>query len=156
MDPAIGSVWNAVEFARTRTLDLIKEMSPEQLGQRPGQFRNSIAALITHVAATEVSFAHRFSGTEVPGDLKAEFLMDRQQPTLPQPEGETAESLTARLQKSGNLLKPVLEQLNGADLDRVITRPNGTQTTIRLMTTILSVHGMLHYGHMQMIKQHLA
>lgn len=154
-DPTIAGVWYAYKFGRGRFDRLLAGLTPEQLAQRPAGFHNSIAALVLHVAGTEVGFAHLLWGTEVPEDLKAEFLLTQRAQTLPQPEGETAESLIAKLHKAEGMIKEALAGLKAEDLDRVVT-PMGSEVTLRWLLSLVSYHATNHFGQLQMIKQHLS
>jgi uncharacterized damage-inducible protein DinB len=156
MDPVIAATWNALSFGEPRLRDLIKELTPEQLTARPAQFKNSIASLVLHAAGTNVSFAHFLKGEPVAEDLKAEYLLNLPQNPIPQPEGETAASLTAKWEKAWQILHDALAGLTAADLDRELTHPKGQKFTVRWLLSLLPYHQTLHYGHMQMIRQHLA
>jgi uncharacterized damage-inducible protein DinB len=155
LDPVIAPYWSLAEFAKERMLKLIEGMTPEQLAQRPAGFNNSIATLVNHVAATEVNFSHLLLGRKVPDELAAEYLLDRPQSPLPQPEGETVESLTAKVEKARAILREALGTLRAGDLERLIDRPNGNQVSVRWLLTLMGYHISLHNGQMQMIKQHL-
>ncbi|MDF2627385.1 MAG: hypothetical protein K0R39_1216 [Symbiobacteriaceae bacterium] len=153
-DPAIAGIWYAYKFGRSRFERLLTGLTPEQLAARPAGFNNSIAALVLHVAGTEVGFAHLLWGQELPADLKAEFLMDQRGQTLPQPEGETVESLVAKLHKGEGMIKEALAGLKAEDLDREVS-PMGSPVTLRWLVSLVAYHATNHFGQLQMIKQHL-
>jgi uncharacterized damage-inducible protein DinB len=154
-DPTIAGIWYAYKFGRSRFDQLLQGLSPEQLAQRPAGFHNSIAALVLHVASTEVGFAHLLWGTEVPADLQAEFQMEKRGQTLHQPEGETAETLVTKLHKAEGMIKEALAGLKAEDLDRVLA-PMGSEVTMRWLLSLVSYHATNHFGQLQMIKQHLS
>lgn len=154
-DPTIAGLWYAYKFGRGRFDRLLAGLTPEQLAAQPAGFNNSIAALVLHVAGTEVGFAHMIWGEEMPADLQAEFLMEQRGSTLPQPSGETADSLTAKLHKAEGMIKEALAGLTAEDLDREVT-PMGSAVTLRWLLSLVSYHATNHFGQLQMIKQHLS
>ncbi|HYF92802.1 MAG TPA: DinB family protein [Symbiobacteriaceae bacterium] len=154
MDPTITGFWCAYAFGRGRFRRLLEGLTPEQLVQTPAGFNNSIAALVVHVAAAEVSFAHMIFGKEVPAELKADLLLDRPQSPLPQPADETVQSLAAKLERSERLIKEALSTLKAEDLDRELSF--GTQPlTMRWLLSLITYHATNHFGQLQMIKQRL-
>lgn len=154
MDPAIAGFWYAYVFGRSRFTRLLEGLSPEELAFRPEGFHNSLAALVVHVAGAEVHFAHRILEKEIPAELKAEFLLDQPQSPLPQPAGETVESLVAKLQRTEGMIREALLTLKAEDLDRE-QDPGGQAFTIRWLLSLVTYHATNHFGQLQMIKQHL-
>ncbi|HEY3366723.1 MAG TPA: DinB family protein [Symbiobacteriaceae bacterium] len=155
MDPVISPTWETLEFGNRRLFKLLEGMTPEQLAERPEGFQNSIAALIVHMAGEEAQFAHWLHAKPIPDDLVREYLLNQAQPPLPQPKGETADSLRGKILKARNLLKDALMGLKAADLDRVIDLPPDTKATVRWQLALVGYHTTCHFGQMQMIKQHL-
>ncbi|MFZ5815702.1 MAG: DinB family protein [Bacillota bacterium] len=153
LHPAVGAYLSALDLGRSRLINSIKNLSPEQLEQRPAGFKNSIATLVVHCAATEVSFAHRIMGKPVPEELLAEFPPHKEE-LLPVITGETAESLQAKLQKSRAILQEAVKGLTAADLTRVIQPAPDRSYTVEWLLALLPVHLMGHVGHIQMIRQH--
>lgn len=153
-DPAVAPYLSMLEFGRGRLLNNIKAMSPEQLAQKPEGFKNSIATLVVHLAATEVSFAHRIMGQPVPEELLAEFPPHKEA-LLPEITGETVDGLKAKLDKSWAILLGAVEGLKAADLNREIQMGPERSATVAWLLNLLPVHLMLHTGHIQMIGQHL-
>ena len=152
VDPKVA-VWCAgLDRGQTRVFDLIKELSPEQLARVPQGLSNSIATLVIHVAAVEARMAHRLWGRPVPADLQAEFLLDQPQNPLPQPRGETAESLRAKAENARGMLREAMSGLGEGDLDREVPFGPGTATA-RFALSILPVHQSQHYGQMQMVRK---
>lgn len=93
----------------------------------------------------------------VPAEVKDDSLLDKPQPPIPQPEGETVESLVAKLEKGRALLQGALRAVRAVDLTTVMGNPErGGQYTLRWLLTLMSFHGTEHYGHMKMIRQHLS
>ncbi|HWI60405.1 MAG TPA: DinB family protein [Symbiobacteriaceae bacterium] len=155
MDPTITGFWYAFVFGRSRFNRLLEGLSPEQLVFKPAGFNNSIAALVVHVVAAEINFAHRIQGKEIPAELKAEFLMDQPQSPLPQPAGETVESLIAKLQRAEAMIKEALTTLTEDDLDRELN-PGGQPYTMRWLLSLVTYHATNHFGQLQLIKQQLS
>lgn len=154
MDPSVTGFWYAFTFGRTRFNRLLEGLTPEQVAAKPAGFNNSIAAVVVHVAGTEVLFAHRILGTEMPAELKAEFLLDQPQSPLPQPAGETVESLIAKLERAEGMIKEALISLKEQDLDREL-KPGQQAYTVRWLLSLVAYHATNHFGQLQMIKQHL-
>lgn len=155
LDPVAAAVWNVLEFGKPHLLKQIEGLTPEQLAARPAGFKNSLATLVCHVAGSEISFAHTLLGREMPQELKDEYWMGRDGEYLRQAQGETVESLTAKLEKARAILKEALATVRAADLDRVITRPSGVEVTVRWLLALIAHHASLHIGQMQMLRQHL-
>ncbi|HEY8347046.1 MAG TPA: DinB family protein [Symbiobacteriaceae bacterium] len=149
----VAGIMAALDFGQNRIKEAIRDLSPEQLAAVPDGFQNSIATLVVHLAATEVNFAYRFRGEPVPDALRAEFLLDKPHDPLPAPEGETAESLIAKLDKARSVLTEAAERLTDADLDREWEGPGGRRMSVRLMLSILPYHQGLHFGHIQYLKR---
>jgi uncharacterized damage-inducible protein DinB len=147
----------ALDFGFTRVKDLVKDLTPEQLEAVPAGFGNSIATLIVHTYGLEGGLSFRVRGEQVPESVKAELLMNlpRTQ-TLPVVQGQTAESLLAKMEKAHGLLLEALGTLTEADLDRELEMGPGRTSPVRRMLTLLPQHQGQHYGHMQMIKKALA
>ncbi len=147
----------ALEFGVTKAKDLIKDLTPEQLEAVPSGFSNSIATLIIHTYGFEGRLSFGFQGRKVPDDVAAELLLNlpRTQ-TLPVVTGQTAESLTAKLEKGHGLFLETLGQLTEADLDREIEMGPNRKVTIKFLLSLLPHHQGQHYGHMQMVKKALA
>jgi len=96
-----------------------------------------------------------YLGKEVPQELKDEFWMGRDGEYLRQAQGETVESLTAKLEKARAMLQEALATVRASDLDRVIRQPNGVEYTVRWLLALIAYHASVHIGQMQMLRQHL-
>ncbi|HWI62306.1 MAG TPA: DinB family protein [Symbiobacteriaceae bacterium] len=142
----------SLEFGRNRLLAAMKDLTPEQLAKVPAGYGNSIATLALHIAATEVSFAHRIMGKPMTAELEAEYPKHLAGTPLPAPAPETtAAELTARLEKSRGILAEALAALSEADLAREIPMGPDRSATVGWMLAILLGHQSQHYGHIQMI-----
>jgi Protein of unknown function (DUF664) len=63
--PHISRLVSMMNYARATTLDAVKNLSVEQLDERPVGFNNSIAMLLEHFAAVEAWYQIRtFKGRE--------------------------------------------------------------------------------------------
>ncbi|MGE5673193.1 MAG: DinB family protein [Mycobacterium leprae] len=156
LHPFVAGVAASLDFGFTRMKAAIADLTPEQLAKKPEAFHNAIATLVFHVAGSEISFAHRIIGAEVPADLKAEYMLDVPHAQgLPAPASATAESLTAQLTKAHQLLLANLARVTEADLAREIPFGPDRQVTLRWMLALLPNHAAQHMGHIQLIKQHL-
>lgn len=157
VDPRVAVWCVGLDSGQTRMLALLKELGPDQLAKVPAGLSNSIATLLVHVAATEVRMAYRVMGrqvpADVPADLQAEYLIDQPQNPLPQPRGETAESLTAKAEKARRILKEALAGLGEADLERELHLGPDRSATVRWALSLLPTHQTQHFGHMQMIRK---
>jgi uncharacterized damage-inducible protein DinB len=73
--PHISRLVSMMNYARETTLDAVKELSIEQLDQRPAGFDNSIAMLLEHFAATEIFFQiYTFEGRDPPNSELPQWL----------------------------------------------------------------------------------
>lgn len=155
LGPVAAVVWNQLEFGRKGLLKQMEGLAPEQLAARPAGFKNSLAALLCHIAGSEVNFACILKGETFTDELKAEFFMGRVEGLLRQPEGESVESLTAKLNQSRAAMKEALAGLGEADLERVFPGPGGSEYTMRWLLALIPHHASMHLGQMQMLRQHL-
>jgi uncharacterized damage-inducible protein DinB len=155
LDAAVAPFWYIFKFGRPRFARLIQGLTPAQLATRPAGFNNSISALVVHVAAAEVNFAHWMQGKEVPAALKAEFMMEQPDDPLYQPEGETVESLQAKLDKAAGLVQAAMATVKAADLERAVDVGAGPHVTVAWLLSLTAYHSANHFGQLQMIKQHL-
>jgi uncharacterized damage-inducible protein DinB len=147
------AVWCAgLDRGQGPILNLIQDLTPDQLAQVPPGLDNSIATLVLHVAAIEARMAHRIAGRPMPADLQAEFLLDQPQNPLPQARGETAETLRAKAEKARDLLRQTLADVGEADLAGQVPFGSGT-ATVRFALAVLPTHQAQHYGQMQMIRR---
>lgn len=151
----LEGIYAALEFGAQRMRSLVQELTPEQLSAAPRVegFQNSIATLVMHVAATEMSMAHRLTGREIPADVRAEYRMDQPQSPLPKVEGETAETLLAKFDRARQALREAFEGLSDADLDREWQAPSGAKRTFRDLAQLLPQHQGQHFGHIQYIRR---
>ncbi|MDF2629576.1 MAG: hypothetical protein K0R39_3407 [Symbiobacteriaceae bacterium] len=157
MNPTVVGVWHVLEHGKLGLTNAIKDLTEEQLFELPAGFRNNIATLIMHVAATEAGFAYTLSGQQMAPEVRAEYYIGRTDDgLLIEPKGETRESLLAKFDKARELLKDALLRLTEADLERSISRANGMQLPMRQFLGIYGAHPALHLGHIQLIKQALA
>lgn len=146
-----------LEFGTRSLTGAIQGLSPEQLAQVPPGLGNSIATLVLHVAAVEVSIAHAITGREVPAELKPDFLLDQPHgpgSPLPQaPAGETAESLLQKLSRARGILTEAVGQLTEADLRRELPFFGKSMQPISFFLNLLPFHLASHYGQIQLIKR---
>jgi uncharacterized damage-inducible protein DinB len=153
----VAGIAAALDFGFDRVKDLIKDLTPEQLEAVPAGYRNSIATLIVHTYGLEARLAYKLRGQEVPEAVAAELLLNLPRTeVLPAVTGETAASLTAKMEKARGLLFETLGTLTEADLDREFEFGPGRKVPIRYALALLPQHQGQHYGHMQMIKKALA
>lgn len=153
LDPAVAAYLSALDLGRARLVSTMKTLTPEQLEHKPEGFKNSVATLAVHIAATEVSFAYRIMGQPVPDQLAAEFPPHRGG-ALTEITGESAETLLTRLEKSRSILQEAVAGLTAADLTREIALGPERAATVAWLLALLPVHLMGHVGHIQMIRQH--
>lgn len=149
----IAGVFDALEFGVARVKKILEGMTPEQLNTVPPGLKNSIAALVLHTYGVEANFAHRLAGKPTPDDMKIQYLLDQPQNPLPQPQGETAESLTAKIEQARALLQESFSQLAEEDLNADWEAPNGRKVPYKYLVSLLPQHQGQHYGHIQYIKQ---
>jgi uncharacterized damage-inducible protein DinB len=154
LDPVVATYLGTLDLGRSRLIAAIKNLTPEQLTKKAGNFRNSIATLVVHIAATEISFAHRIMGKPVPEELQAEFPPHKEE-LLPEITGETVEGLLAKLEKSRAILQEAVQGLTAADLNREIALGPERAATVAWFLALLPVHLMAHTGHIQMLRQHI-
>lgn len=150
--PFVAGVVSVWEIGRRQLKNIIKELTPEQLTQVPAGLANSIATLVVHVAATEFSFAAAFKGEPLSDAIKHEYLLDLPHSPLPAPTGETAESLTAKLDKAEAYMLEALKGLTPEDLTREVPM-FGRQVPITRPLALLAHHQSDHVGHIIMIKK---
>jgi uncharacterized damage-inducible protein DinB len=72
----IGTLLGMMEEARGRTLAVISNLTPTQLDGPPPCGKNTIAALLYHTAAIEVSWLYDVLGTPFPPELDSLFSVD--------------------------------------------------------------------------------
>lgn len=149
----VAGISAALDFGVDRVKSAIAELNGEQVSRVPEGFKNSIAALVVHVAGVEMNFAFRLQGKTTPDELKAQYLLDQPQSPLPAPQGETGATLVAKMEQARNLLKAAFEQLTDADLNAEWEAPSGKKISYRYLLSLLPHHQGQHYGHIQYIKQ---
>lgn len=155
LDPYVAGVVSTLTFARPRMLKVLEGLTPEQLMATAPGFANSLSSLALHVAGYEIVCAHRISGTPVPAELKPDFLLDRQG-TVPVAEGETADSLTAKLERSRAHLLAELAKLTAADLEREFGMGPERTGTVRWVLGLLPYHQSEHLGQMILLRKLVA
>lgn len=152
--PFVAGVASCLDFGFRRLKAIVSDLTPEQLAKEPDGFSNSIATLIVHIAASEIYYAHRLTGTEVPGDLKREFLLDKPLSPLPAPTTETAETLTAKMVKAREVLLMAMARVSEADLVRELGF-GPDQQGVRWVLSLLPNHQAMHLGQVLVIRQHV-
>lgn len=155
LHPVAAQSLALLDFFRPRLLQLVEEMTPEQLAALPEGYNNDTATLCLHLAATEILFAHAITGQKISDELKVEYLLDRHATKLPRPEGETVASLTAKMAKSHSYVAEALGQVTDENLDREFPIGPERTATIRWAVGLLSNHQALHMGQIQMLKKHI-
>lgn len=153
-DPVVAAYLSALDMGRARLTAALQKMTTEQLTAKAAGFKNTVATLVVHIAATEVTFAYRILGQAVPEALLAEFPPHKEE-LLPEITGETVESLVAKLDKSRGLLLESVKGLTAADLRREIAIGKERTATIEWLLALLPTHQALHHGHIGMIRQHI-
>lgn len=157
MNPTVLGFWHVLEHGKVGLTNAVKDLTDEQLFEVPAGFRNNIATILIHVAASETGLAHALAGQEISPEVRAEYFIGRTDDgLLIEPKGETKASLLAKFDRARGNLKEALLKLTEADLDRTITRPNGMQLPMRQYLSIYAAHPALHLGHIQYVKQSLA
>lgn len=152
LDPYVAGLFSVMEFGRPRLLRAIQGLTPAQLAAMAPGFVNSIASLALHIAANELEFAHLIMGTPVPEELKSEFLLDRPE-TVPVAEGETAKSLTEKLERSRAYLMERLATVSQADLDREVSVGSDQTATVRWLLALIPHHQSNHVGQILRLKK---
>lgn len=153
LDPVFAQILGELKFGHERLTAYMNGLTPEQLLAKPQGFNNSIATLVVHIAGTEVGFAHMLQGQPFSEELKAEFLRDKPQNPLPEPEGETVESLTAKLEKSFGLAKACLQELTPDVLTREFPLGPERTATGAWLLSLLPFHLATHLGQIQVMKK---
>lgn len=148
-----------LEMASRSVKGAIKGLNADQLAYVPPGFANSIATLVVHMAATEVNLAMALGAREVPAEVKSALLLDRYTPVPGSPiaaaEGETTESLAAKLDQARSILLETLGGLTEEDVEREISFGPGRTTTVGFVLNLLPFHMASHYGQIQLIKRFL-
>jgi uncharacterized damage-inducible protein DinB len=153
LDPYVAGAVSPLEFGRKRLQSVIEGLTPEQLAATFPGFANSIATLAVHIAGYEFVCAHRIAGTPVPDEIKTAFLLDKPMNPLPVAEGETAESLIARLERSRAYLLEHLAKVTAADLDRECALGPERTATVRWVLGLISYHQNEHLGQILLLKK---
>lgn len=151
--PYLAAVAASVEFAKSRASRFIKDLTPEQLDAVPAPFKNSIATLVLHIAATHVSFAHSLRGAQVPAELAAEFKLDQEGELLPAATGETVESLLEKLERGTALLIETLGQIEDPQPEAEVPFGGEHTATNAFMLGVVTLHGHQHIGQILLLRQ---
>jgi len=154
LSPFVAGVAASLDFGSRWLKSLVGELTPEQLAKEPAGFRNSIATLIVHIGAAEIYYAQRLTGTDVPDDLKRDYLLGRPLSPLPAPAAETAESLTAKMVKAREVLLKAMAQVTEADLAREADF-GPDQQGVRWVLSLLPNHQAMHLGQILLLRQHV-
>lgn len=154
LNPFVAGVAASLDFGFRWIQALVEELTPEQLARVPAGFRNSIATLIVHTAGSEIYYAHRLTGTEIPDELKLEYLLDKPLSPLPAATGETAQSLIAKMVKAREVLLKAIARVSEADLLREANF-GPDQQGVRWVLSLLPNHQAMHLGQVLLIKQHV-
>lgn len=155
LHPAANLALGSLDFGRTRLKAALRDLPEEHLFIKPENFKNSIATLVNHIAAIEVSFSHRIMGKPVPEDLAARFLLDQSQQPLPEPAGVTMAELEDRLATSFQHVYEAFKTIQDEDLERLIPITDKWSYTVQWMMGLLPVHQFLHIGQIQMLRNQL-
>jgi len=149
-----------LRFALRSVKNAISGLTPGQLDFVPPGLANSVATLVLHTAATEVTIGELLSGRRASEDLRKAVLLDRYtpapggQPIAAADPGETVDSLLEKLDRARAFLLEVLEELTAADLERVVTigdRP----TAVTFFLKLLPFHMASHHGQIMIIRRFL-
>lgn len=150
--PYVAGVADSLDFGSRWIQGLVAELTPEQLASQPAGFHNSIATLVVHIGGAEIYYAHRLMGIEIPDDLEREYLRDKPLSPLPVATGETAESLTAKLEKARGVLLRAIARVTEADLAREADY-GPDQQGVRWVLSLLPNHQAIHLGQILLIRQ---
>jgi len=154
LSPFVAGVAASLDFGSRWLKGLVGELTPEQLAKEPAGFRNSIATLVVHIGAAEIHYAHQLTGIEVPDDLEREYLMEVPPNPLPAAAAETAESLTAKLEKARAILLRAMARVTEADLARE-AEFGPDQQGVRWVLSLLPNHQAMHLGQILLLRKHL-
>lgn len=155
LHPAAGFALGSIAYGRNNLKNALADLTQDQLYTKPANFNNSIATLLNHIAATEVSFSHLIQGLPVAEDLAATLLLDQPQRTLPEPVGVGLAELESRLAVSFDHVHAAFKTITNEDLPRLVRRSSKWSYSVQWMISLLPVHQFLHLGHMQMLRKHL-
>lgn len=151
-DPVVRATAELLTFGRERLFTTVEGLTEAQLHAVPAGLTNSIATLLLHLGGTEVGFAHLILGQTLSDELKSAYKRNVPQKPLPAAEGETLDSLKAKLAQSLGYMEQAMRSLTAADLDREIAL--GTRTlTVRELLKLAGNHQSQHLGQIQIIKQ---
>lgn len=153
LDPVVAVTEGMFQMGRPRLLKALEEVTPDQLHAVPAGLQNSIATLVLHIAATETKFAHALLGRAVAPEVKTLFKLDQPYSPLPSADGETLQSLQARLEQSLGYVKEALQSLQAADLERELDLGGGRIATVRWLLAILAGHQSQHLGQIQLLRR---
>lgn len=153
LDGFMAGIASDLEFGRQQLVRHLTGLTTEQLEAVPPGLTNSIATLVVHICATEVAFAYRLKGEQVPDELKPTYLLGQQQDRLPVAQGESVESLMEKMRQSRAILLETLAALQGADLDEELPVGPDRTATRRWFLALLPYHQAWHLGHLFMMKK---
>lgn len=146
----------SLEWVRGRTLDVVKDLTPEELVWRPGPEANHMGFLLWHIARAEDALFHRF----VAGDEQVWISQKWYQRFGLKPEdtgnGWTPQQVAAwtppplqnLLQYMGEVRESVLTGLKRLDLGRLDERPRPDRPdqTVANLLQLLASHEAHHQG----------
>lgn len=149
-------VAESLEQARSRTFNVVKDLTPEELAWRPGPEANPIGFLLWHIARAEDALYHRFiAGAEQVWTARE---WDRRFGLKPEDTGGswtaqqvadwTPPPLQDLLQYMGDVRESVLAGLKELDLGRLGERPRSDrpEQTIANILQLAVIHEAHHQG----------
>lgn len=143
MDAQMQRMLRMIGDARAATLEAISGLSAEALNWRPCPGANSIFALVSHMAGSEMwLITQNVAGRDVGRDRDAEFSAA----------GDNVAALREALETAGRLSHDALEPLKTSDLTS--TRMlRGQERTVEWLILHVLEHDMLHLGHIELTRQ---
>lgn len=156
LPPHLGVLWGQIQDACRRLEELVSKMSQEELEYRgPVGKDNSTAALLAHLALSDLNYAKRFPGVEVPDSVAATFGPARDDAgMLPDVKGQPAAALLDRIRQAQAYQKQWVDRARDADLDTVVPIFRGNESSMRWLLWHVAGHSMLHQGHIRTLQRH--
>ena len=146
----------SLEQVRARTLNVVKELTPEELAWRPGPEANHVGFLLWHIARAEDALYHRFvAGAEqvwTAREWNRRFGLKPEDTgggwTPQQVAGWTPPPLRDLLQYMGEVRESVLAGLRQLDVSQLEEKPwpDRPDQTVANILQLLVIHEAHHQG----------
>lgn len=145
MVQSLEAYWERLQALHADLLTAIDGLPPAALDWSPGPEINSIAVLVTHIAASERFWiGEKVGGRPAQRDRASEFVVA----------GLDIATLRRSLIDSEALAGTVLEELTDADMERIAgTTPQGYTYTAAWALWHALEHVAQHLGHIQLMRQ---